>query len=140
MAIASAITVPARADAGASGGRVVPAAGTPTVAAFVAVRALFLAREVLAVLGQHAPAGIHPPDAEAALRGVADVVDLHDLHLWTLTSGMNVATAHLVCRDGADPTRVLMDAATVLRERFSIDHATIQVEPSSARACVETSW
>ncbi|HEU5240644.1 MAG TPA: cation diffusion facilitator family transporter [Ornithinibacter sp.] len=124
----------------ATGSAVWDTAVALAIAAFVAVRALFLAREVLAVLGQHAPAGIHPPDAEAALRGVADVVDLHDLHLWTLTSGMNVATAHLVCRDGADPTRVLTDAATVLRERFAIDHATIQVEPSSARACVETSW
>ena len=73
----------------------------------------------------------------AAVPGVADV---HDLHLWTLTSGMNVATAHLVCRDDADPTQVLTEAASVLRERFSIEHATIQVEPSSARACVETSW
>jgi cobalt-zinc-cadmium efflux system protein len=124
----------------ATGSAVWDTAVALAIAAFVAVRALFLAREVLAVLGQHAPAGIHPPDAEAALRGVADVLDLHDLHLWTLTSGMNVATAHLVCRDGADPTRVLTDAATVLRERFAIDHATIQVEPSSARACVETSW
>lgn len=110
------------------------------IAVFVAVRAVFLGREVLSVLGQHAPAGIHPRDAEAALAQVPDVVDVHDLHLWTLTSGMLVATAHLVCRDGADPTRVLTDAAAVLRERFAIEHATIQVEPSSARACVETSW
>jgi cobalt-zinc-cadmium efflux system protein len=124
----------------ATGSAVWDTAVALAIAAFVAVRALFLAREVLAVLGQHAPAGIHPPDAEAALRGVADVVDVHDLHLWTLTSGMNVATAHLVCRDDADPTQVLTEAASVLRERFSIEHATIQVEPSSARACVETSW
>jgi len=124
----------------ATGSAVWDTAVALAIAAFVAVRALFLAREVLAVLGQHAPAGIHPPDAETALREVADVVDLHDLHLWTLTSGMNVATAHLVCRDGADPTQVLTEAASVLRERFSIEHATIQVEPSSARACVETSW
>ena len=110
------------------------------IAAFVAVRAVFLGREVLSVLGQHAPAGIHPPEAEAALALVPDVLGVHDLHLWTLTSGMHVATAHLVCRDGADPTRVLTDAAAVLRERFAIEHATIQVEPSSARACVETSW
>ena len=68
-----------------------------------------------------------------------DVLDVHDLHLWTLTSGMHVATAHLVCRDDADP-RVLDAAAEMLRERFAMDHATIQVEPSSARACVETSW
>ena len=68
------------------------------------------------------------------------VVDVHDLHLWTLTSGMHVATVHLVCDDGADPTTVLTEAAAVLRERFAIDHATIQVEPRSAQACVETSW
>ena len=110
------------------------------IAGFVAVRAVLLGREVLAVLGQHAPAGILPADAEEALRGVGDVLDVHDLHLWTLTSGMHVATAHLVCRDEADPTRVLTEAAAVLRERFAIDHATIQVEPRSAHACVETNW
>ena len=45
-----------------------------------------------------------------------------------------------VCDDDADPTAVLTGAAAVLRERFAIDHATIQVEPRSAHACVETSW
>ncbi len=110
------------------------------IAVFVAVRALLLGREVLAVLGQHAPAGIHPPEAEAALREVPQVVDVHDLHLWTLTSGMHVATAHLVCADGADPTEVLTRSATMLRERFDIDHATIQVEPRNPRTCSETSW
>ncbi len=110
------------------------------IAAFVAVRAVLLGREVLAVLAQHAPAGIHPDEAEAVLLDVADVVDVHDLHLWTLTSGMNVATAHLVCRDGADPARVLGEASAVLRERWSIDHATLQVEPRGSRSCVETNW
>ena len=60
--------------------------------------------------------------------------------LWTLTSGMHVATVHLVCDDDADPTVVLTEAAGVLRDRFAIEHATIQVEPRSARACVETNW
>ena len=110
------------------------------ISAFVAVRAGLLGREVLAVLGQHAPAGMVPAEAEAALHGVRAVVDVHDLHLWTLTSGMHVATVHLVCADDADPTVVLTEAAGVLRERFAIEHATIQVEPRSARACVETNW
>ncbi len=110
------------------------------IAAFVAVRAVLLGREVLAVLAQHAPAGIPPDEAEAVLRRVADVVDVHDLHLWTLTSGMHVATAHLVCRDGADPARVLAEASAQLRRRWSIDHATLQVEPRGSRSCVETSW
>ena len=110
------------------------------IGVFVAIRAVVLGREVLAVLGQHAP---HDVDLGAVVRdleAVSGVAEVHDLHAWTLTSGMNVATAHLVCRDGADPTQVLTEAASVLRERFSIEHATIQVEPSSARACVETSW
>ncbi len=110
------------------------------IAVFVAVRAVLLGREVVAVLGQHAPAGIHPDAAEAALRGVREVVDVHDLHLWTLTSGMHVATAHLVCADGADPGHVLEEAGTRLREEFGIDHATLQVEPRGTRSCVETSW
>ena len=75
-----------------------------------------------------------------ALAAVPGVTGVHDLHVWTLTSGMHVATVHLVCDDGADPTVVLTEAAAVLRERFAIEHATIQVEPRSARACVETSW
>jgi cobalt-zinc-cadmium efflux system protein len=110
------------------------------IAVFVAVRAVVLGREVLGVLAQHAPAGIHPDQAEAALRAVPDVLDVHDLHLWTLTSGMNVATAHLVCADGADPGRVLDAAGRTLRERYGIDHATLQVEPRGTRSCVETSW
>ncbi|PKW27706.1 cation diffusion facilitator family transporter [Phycicoccus duodecadis] len=110
------------------------------IAVFVAVRAVVLGREVLGVLAQHAPAGIHPDEAEAALRAVPDVLDVHDLHLWTLTSGMNVATAHLVCADGADPGRVLDAAGRTLRERYGIDHATLQVEPRGTRSCVETSW
>jgi cobalt-zinc-cadmium efflux system protein len=110
------------------------------IALFVAVRAVLLGREVVAVLAQHAPAGIRPEEAEAGLRAVTDVVDVHDLHLWTLTSGMHVATAHLVCRDGADPGRVLDEASAVLRDRWSIEHATLQVEPRGSRTCVETSW
>ncbi|MBM6404411.1 cation transporter [Phycicoccus sp. CSK15P-2] len=110
------------------------------IAVFVAVRALLLGREVVAVLGQHAPAGIHPDETETALRSVPGVVDVHDLHLWTLTSGMHVATAHLVCADGTDTAVVLEAAGERLRERFGIDHATLQVEPRGTRACVETSW
>jgi cobalt-zinc-cadmium efflux system protein len=125
---------------GATGAPVWDTVVALAIALFVAVRAVLLGREVVAVLAQHAPAGIRPEEAEAGLRGVADVVDVHDLHLWTLTSGMHVATAHLVCRDGADPGRVLAEASAVLRDRWDIEHATLQVEPRGSRTCVETSW
>jgi cobalt-zinc-cadmium efflux system protein len=110
------------------------------IGVFVAVRALVLGREVLAVLGQHAP---HDVDLDAVVRDleqVAGVADVHDLHAWTLTSGMNVATAHLVVRVGADPHVVLAAAQTALRDGHGIDHATLQVEADPAKECHAATW
>ncbi len=108
------------------------------IAVFVFVRAIFLAREVLTVLGQHAPRGIEPDDLIGALEQVPGVVAVHDLHVWTLTSGMDVATAHLVAAQ--DSPDVLTPAARVLRERFNIAHATLQVEDDNAAPCEGASW
>jgi cobalt-zinc-cadmium efflux system protein len=110
------------------------------IAVFVAIRAVILGREVVAVLGQHAPADLDPGEVEAALRAVPGVLDVHDLHLWTLTSGMTVATAHLVTTDGADGHDVLDAARDLMRERFAVVHATLQVEPASHTGCEEIAW
>ena len=109
------------------------------IAVFVAVRAVVLGREVLAVLAQHAPAGMDPADVAAALAAVPGVADVHDLHVWTLTSGMNVATAHLVAAPGADTQAVLGVAGDVLSARFGVEHATLQVEVD-ATGCDRISW
>ncbi|WP_110181084.1 cation diffusion facilitator family transporter [Nocardioides solisilvae] len=108
------------------------------IALFVAVRAVLLGREVLAVLGQHAPAGMVPAEVEEALAAVPGVEEVHDLHLWTLTSGMHVATAHLVAA-AAPADSVLGAARTLLLERFGVEHATLQVE-TDASECREVSW
>lgn len=112
------------------------------IALFVAVRAIMLGREVLTVLGQHAPAGIDPAVAEQSLMSVDGVAEVHDLHLWTLTSGMNVATAHLVATGDRrqDTTLILSAASDVMREQFGIEHATLQVEPAGSTICTRTSW
>ena len=110
------------------------------IGVFVAVRALVLGREVLAVLGQHAP---HDVDLAAVVRdleAVSGVADVHDLHAWTLTSGMNVATAHLVLRVGADAQVVLAAAGAALREGHGIEHATLQVEALPAQECHAATW
>lgn len=118
------------------------------IAVFVAVRAIVLGREVLAVLGQHAPADVEPRELLDALAEVPGVVAVHDLHVWQLTSGMNVATAHLVT-DPADPTdptdpagggAALEAAGTMLRERFGIAHATLQVEAVHGATCEAVDW
>lgn len=109
-----------------------------TIAVFVFVRAIFLAREVLTVLGQHAPRGIEPEDLIQVLEQVPGVVAVHDLHVWTLTSGMDVATAHLVA--SGDSQEVLSRAAQVLQDRFNIAHATLQVEDENATGCQGATW
>lgn len=110
------------------------------IAAFVAVRAVMLGREVLVVLGQHAPAGVNPGEVTAALASVPGVTDVHDLHVWTLTSGMNVATAHLMTNPDTDAHGVLDQAGHLLRTRFGVEHATLQVEPTTHSQCKEMTW
>ena len=110
------------------------------IGVLVAVRAVVLGREVLTVLGQLAPAGLDLDAVVRDLEGVAGVAEVHDLHAWTLTSGMNVATAHLVTGVGADPQAVLAGAQSTLREVHGIEHATLQVEVTPARECREATW
>lgn len=110
------------------------------IAGFVAVRAVMLGREVMVVLGQQAPAGMDPDTVARALAGVPGVRDVHDLHVWTLTSGMNVATAHLVTSEHADSHGVLDQAMQVMRSQFGVEHATLQVEPDTHTGCKEVTW
>ncbi|MFF7176808.1 cation diffusion facilitator family transporter [Streptomyces pseudovenezuelae] len=110
------------------------------IGAFVSVRAVALGREVFAVLGQHAPVGMDPATVADDLASVDGVKDVHDLHLWTLTSGMNVATAHLVTSDRADSHAVLDQARDLLRIRHGVAHATLQVEPADHTGCDRVGW
>lgn len=110
------------------------------IGAFVALRAVMLGREVLAVLGQHVPAGVEIDTVAGALGGIDGVCDVHDLHAWTLTSGMHVATAHLVLDAGADGAGVLRQGQLLLREQFQIEHATLQIEGHRSAACDAVTW
>lgn len=110
------------------------------IAVFVAFRAVPLGRQVLAVLAQHVPAGMEPSDVTSDLAAINGVSNVHDLHVWTLTSGMNVATAHLVSIPGADVERILREGQTLLRDSHDIAHATLQVEPAEGDQCRDTDW
>ncbi len=103
-------------------------------------RTFRLARKALRVLLQAAPAGIDLSAVHADLSQLPDVVDVHDLHVWTLTSEMDVATAHLMIRTGADAHAVLDRARALLDERYHLAHATLQVEPEDHTGCDSVSW
>jgi cobalt-zinc-cadmium efflux system protein len=115
----------------------------PIVAAaiglFILPRAWGLARKAVRILIQAAPEHVNLEQLATRLGEIPDVVDVHDLHIWTLTSDMDVGTVHLMTRDTADPHPVLDSARTIL-EDAGVDHATLQVEPESHHGCSDISW
>ncbi|MGH3620532.1 MAG: cation diffusion facilitator family transporter, partial [Sciscionella sp.] len=77
----------------------------------------------------------------SALGELSGVCEVHDLHVWTLTSGMEVVSAHLAIAGGGEEPKVLHAAQQLLAERYDISHATLQVEPKDSTArCRELSW
>ncbi len=116
----------------------------PAVAAaiglFILPRTWQLGREALRILVQAAPEKISVTQVRRDLADLDGVVDVHDLHVWTLTSQMDVASAHLMIAPVADGHGVLDRARALLRDRHHIDHATLQVEPDSHRGCEELRW
>ncbi|MBF9127595.1 cation transporter [Plantactinospora sp. S1510] len=93
------------------------------------------------VLVQAAPPHVEVTLVRERLAGLDGVTEVHDLHVWTLTSGMDVASAHLNLIEGADVAAVLAAARRQLHDDFGIDHATLQVEPPSAeQLCHGSSW
>ena len=107
---------------------------------FILPRAWRLGREALRVLVQAAPAGVDLAGVRADLAGIPGVVDVHDLHVWTLTSEMEVASAHVMVRAGTDTHAVLDQARHVLAVRHRLQHATLQVEPDDHHGCDEVTW
>jgi len=116
-----------------------PAVGV-AIALWIAPRSLRLAGRAIHILVQAAPPGTDLDAMQDDLRGLADVVEVHDLHVWTLTSDMEVLSAHLVVELSADHHRVLDEARDLLRDRYGIGHATLQIEPTDHRGCAEVGW
>lgn len=92
-----------------------------------------LLKETVGVLMEHAPAHIHVDDVRNAIMSVDGVVGVHDLHVWTITSGLESLSAHVTVGDDLPAAGVLRSIRQALHDRFGIDHVTIQVEPEDFR-------
>jgi cobalt-zinc-cadmium efflux system protein len=99
------------------------------VALWVLPRAIALARAALRILSESSPRHIDVDELRSALQAVPGVTGVHDLHVWTLVPGRDMATAHLT--SSGDSARVLAEARAVLAAR-GVEHATVQVEPPGA--------
>ncbi|MGH7277389.1 MAG: cation diffusion facilitator family transporter [Candidatus Rokuibacteriota bacterium] len=102
------------------------------IALFIVPRTWRLLRQAVNVLLEGTPPHLEVADVEEALLRVRGVVRVHDLHVWTLTSGREAMSAHVVVEDVRESERLLDELHAVLHARFGIDHTTIQLDPAPA--------
>ena len=107
------------------------------VAALLLRSAYGLLRASGRVLLEAAPEGVDPDAIGRAMAGVAGVVEVHDLHVWEITSGFPALSGHLVVAAGGDCHGVQERVAAMLVERYSIEHLTLQVEHAPADALLQ---
>ena len=108
------------------------------IAVLILPRAWSLLTDCVRVLLESAPPGLDVDDVRRHLAGAAGVTEVHDLHAWSITSGMSALSAHVTVTDEALAERgvgaVLDDLGHCVATHFGIDHTTFQVEPQSHRA------
>jgi cobalt-zinc-cadmium efflux system protein len=107
--------------------RVDPLAGL-LVAGLMFWAAYGLVRESTGIFLELSPRDIDPAEVGRAIVSVPQVVEAHDLHVWTVTSGFPAVSAHVLVDPGADCHAVRRAIEAVLRERFDLEHTTLQVD------------
>lgn len=107
---------------------------------FIFPRTWRLGAQAVRVLVEAAPPHLDVDSVREDLSAVEGVVGVHDLHVWTLTSEMDMASAHLVVADESDLHGVLDRARDLLRVRYHIEHSTLQIEPVSHTGCDDVDW
>jgi cobalt-zinc-cadmium efflux system protein len=98
------------------------------VAVLMLAAAYTLLKESGRIFLESAPASAPPGDVGRAIAAHPGVVEAHDLHVWTVTSGFPALSAHVLVSPGDDCHRIRLELEAMLRERFGLDHTTLQVE------------
>jgi cobalt-zinc-cadmium efflux system protein len=102
------------------------------IAVMILLAAVSIVRESLDVLLEAAPAGIDVERMGQAMAGVDGVIEVHDLHVWTVTSGFAAVAAHVTVSASAEPSLVRRRMAEMLERHFGVTHSTLQVEREGA--------
>ncbi|SJN09627.1 Cobalt-zinc-cadmium resistance protein CzcD [Leucobacter sp. 7(1)] len=105
------------------------------IALLIFPRAISLLREVAAVLLEGTPKGFNLDATRDHMLAVPGVTEVHDVHAWTITSGVPAFSAHVTVTDASWDERgyhdILDELRACLHEHFDVDHSTIQIEPAS---------
>ncbi|WP_010676611.1 cation diffusion facilitator family transporter [Bacillus timonensis] len=107
----------------------------PIISVVVAILILKSAWGVLThsvhILMEGTPITIDQKEVKSTLEEIDGVIDVHDLHIWTITSGMDSLTCHILIKDEHDSQEILQQVIDKIREKFKIEHTTIQIEKSA---------
>lgn len=98
------------------------------IALLVSYSSVKLILETLQVLMEHAPSHIDAREVSKAIESLPSVVMLHDLHIWTITSGKDALAVHVVAKTGTNYDELLNHIQKILESKFAISHTTIQIE------------
>ncbi|MDF2715729.1 MAG: zinc transporter ZitB, partial [Paenibacillus sp.] len=90
-------------------------------------------KHAIHILMEGTPVTIDCADVRTSLLRLEGVKDVHDLHVWTITSGLDSLSCHVLIEDDADSQSILQQAIHLIERKYKIMHATIQVETSSLR-------
>jgi cobalt-zinc-cadmium efflux system protein len=99
---------------------------------FILVSTWSLLRDSMNLVLDAVPEGIEPDDVKTYLVKLPGVVEVHDLHIWAMSTTENALTAHLVMPGDACHATFVSDVAKELHNRFGVEHSTLQVEPPEA--------
>lgn len=112
-------------------------AADPIISILVALLILRGASGVIShavhILMEGTPVAIDRDEVQRALMAIDGVKNVHDLHIWTITSGMDSLSCHMLIDDHKDSQHILQQAIHIVEEHFSIKHTTIQIETSIIR-------
>jgi cobalt-zinc-cadmium efflux system protein len=112
----------------ATGWQQADAVASLVVAALIVPRTVLLLRDSVDVLLEATPRGVDLGHVEQHILEAPGVTGVHDLHAWTITSGMNVVSAHVVLAEDAKPGDILDHLGTCLADDFDVNHSTFQLE------------
>lgn len=98
------------------------------IGALILIGSFRITWEATQVLLEATPAGLSIPEVQQAMVAVPGVQGIHDLHVWTITSGFTALSAHIETDESQEQHAILVSLRRLLSERFSIEHATIQME------------
>ena len=105
------------------------------VAILIVISAWRVTRDSVHVLMEGTPVGIDVSVIKEKLLSITHVNDIHDLHVWSITSGFPALSCHVVIDANGDQQKVLQEVTKTLKQNFQIDHTTIQVDKNDSNCC-----